>query len=315
MKQYTKYLYLIIPIIILIAGSFYFLNNKTGKNIPVAKGLGNIVQTNSVQAKKVTSVTSTKVNGYEINFTRSSYEDSMIDGSSEIDITKDGKQVWGKIMDQDFSGFYVDEPGDFIKNADELKTKAIKDITGNGIPELFVEGYSGGAHCCSHSYIVELSDPIKVLFDLDTGDNGIEFKDLNHDGIMELSTNEDVFAYWHTSFAASPMPEVVLSLQNGKYKADPKYMRKPAPTDAEIKKMADSVESWSGAQGPDVAWKYAINLIYSGNVASAKKYVDLAWQSGDAGDFGAKAEFWKELDDQIKTSPYYKDLSSFFNLQ
>jgi len=318
MKKYIKYLYIIIPVIILIAGSFYLSNNKTEKNIPVEDGAGNVVETDTVQTKEVTTVTSTEVNGYKIEF---SSDGISMEGSSNVVVLKDNQKMF-EATDAVFSGFYVGEVGDWIENAGDLKEKAIKDITGNGIPELFLDGYSGGAHCCTHNYIIELSNPISILFDLDTGDSGIEFKDLNNDGIMELVTREDVFAYWHTSFVGSPMPRVVLSLQNGKYKADPKYMRKPALTDAEVKKMADDLESWADKDGiyPEVAWRiYAIDLIYSGNIASARKYVDLVWHYNDDGTleeyaFKTKEDFWKELDEQIKTSPYYNDLVSFLNL-
>jgi len=187
---------------------------------------------------------------------------------------------------------------------------------------MIIEGYSGGAHCCIHNYIIELSNPLSILFDLDTGDNGIEFDDLNKDGIMEIITREDVFAYWYTSFAGSPMPRVVLSLQNGKYKADPKYMRKIAPTNKEIKEMANNLESWAERDSiyPEIAWRiYAIDLIYSGNIASARKYVDLVWHYNDDGKFEdykfkTKKDFWEELESQTKESPCYKDLALFLNL-
>jgi len=318
MKKYIKYLYIIIPVIILIAGSFYFFSNKTEKNILVNGGAESTVKTDTAQTKEIAIVTSTEVNGYKIEF---SSKDISMEGSSKVVVSKDNQKVF-EATDAVFSGFYAGEVGDWIENAGDLKEKSIKDITGNGIPELFLDGYSGGAHCCTHNYIIELSNPISILFDMDTGDSGIEFKDLNNDGVMELVTREDVFAYWHSSFVGSPMPEVVLSLQNGKYKADPKYMHKPALTDAEVKKMADDLESWADKDGiyPAIAWRmYAIDLVYSGNIASARKYVDLVWRYNDDAKFEndkfkTKEDFWKELDKQIKTSPYYKDLDSFLNL-
>lgn len=309
MKNKIIYISIICVVAILVAGVFAYKGLKPKSETPENTG-----EIDNIQKKAVTTVTSIEVNGYKINFTHSTLNDSMVEENSTIEITRDGKKIWGEIMDQDFGGFYVKEVGDWIESADDLKKKAIKDITGNGIPELILSGYSGGAHCCSHEYIIELSNPISVLLDLNTGNYGIEYKDLNNDGIMELVTYEDTFSYWHTSFNASPSPKVVLSLQNGKYKADSKYMRQIAPTSKEIKDMASSIVDWSGAQGPEVAWKYAIDLIYSGNIASAKKYVDFAWRPDNAGDFGTKEEFWKELNSQIKESAYYNDLASFFNL-
>jgi len=261
------------------------------------------------------AISTTDVHGYTIEFTHSFIEDEPdVSYGSKIRILKDGKFVFEAEEMQDFGGFYSYEVGDWLRNADELKKRAVKDVTGDGILELFIEGYSGGSHCCFQNYVIQLSNPIAILLDLDTGDYGINFKDLNNDGVMEIETNEDVFAYWHTSFSASPMPPVVLSLRNGKYKADPTLMLKQPPTDTEIIKMASTIESWSGSAGPEVAWKYAIDLIYSGNIKSARKYVDLAWRENDNKEFGTKDNFWKELEEQTQTSPYYADLSAFLGI-
>ena len=57
-----------------------------------------------------------------------------------------------------------------------------------------------------------------------------------------------------------------------------------------------------------------VDLIYSGNIESARKYVDLAWRDDKSGDFKTKDIFWEELSSQIKESPYYNDLEDFFGL-
>ncbi len=108
------------------------------------------------------------------------------------------------------------------------------------------------------------------------------------------------------------MPTVILSLQNGRYKADPTYMHKKVPTDDEIAKMAESVTSWSGSAGPEVAWIYPIDLIYYGNRESAQKYVDLAWRDNTNEAFKSKEDFWNQIESKLTTSPYYADLWPYF---
>ncbi len=265
--------------------------------------------------KNESVMTTTEIQGYEIRFEKGflpKRPDTMI--WSRVSILQDGAMVFNTEELDLFSGFYIDEPGDWIKNADDLVNGAIKDINGNGIPELILLGHSGGAGCCHDNYVIEFSSPISILMDLHTGNESINFKDLNNDGVFEIETNEDVFNYWNASHLASPSPRVVLSLQNGEYRADPSFMRQPAPADLEIRGIANAVKSWSGSAGPEVAWKYALDLIYSGNTASAKKYVDLAWRENDPGDFGTKENFWRELINQIHTSPYYIDLVAFFEI-
>jgi hypothetical protein len=310
-KIYKILLVCFFSILILTAVFFLFSRNTMSPEKIITP-----ISENTIPVPENTTIatTTTNINGYTIEFVRSSYVPDAITNWSKILILKDNNIVFQTSATEDFSGFYVKDVGDWITSADEIKTKALKNVTGDRVPEIVISSYSGGAHCCSQNYIIGLTDPLHFYLNLDTGDNGIEFKDLNHDGKMEIETYEDVFAYWHTSFAASPMPQVILSLQNGVYKADASLMRQPTPSDTEIRAKANEVTSWSDSAGPDVAWKYAIDLIYSGNIVSARKYVDLAWRQNDPGDFGTKEEFWKELADTIHTSPYYADLKSYFGI-
>lgn len=301
MKQTFRKEYIILTILVILGVAFYWSQTKP-ETKPEVININNI------------ATTTTDILSYEIDFVQSFVDESHINKTNKIFLRNNNSVVFATEVDQDFGGFYVDKVGDWLDNANEIKMKAVKDITGNGIPELILSGYSGESHCCSHNYIIELSDPISILLDIDTGDYGIEFKDLNNDKIMEIETYDSVFSYWNTSFGASPAPYVVMSLQNDKYKADPKLMRKSPPTDTDIKKMADAVTSWSASAGPEVAWKYVIDLIYSGNINSARKYVDLAWHNSDYGDFKTKDNFWNELKMQIAKSVYYKDLSGYFGI-
>ncbi len=289
-------------------GHFHIFQNKTEiKDNTASLAAPSIAET--------IATSTVDIRGYTIELSRSFNWDKPDIGWSMVRIlNKSGQALFTTEKTHDFGGFYTNEVDDWIQSANDIKSKAIKDITGDGIPDLILEAYSGGAHCCSHNYIIELSNPISILLDLDTGDNGIEFKDLNHDGMMEIVTYEDTFSYWNTDFADSPMPLVILSLQHGEYKADPVFMRKPAPTDAEIRKMADTITSWNSAVDYNMPWKYALDLIYSGNLKSARKYVDFAWRADNSGDFKTKDDFWAELKNQIQQSMYYSDLSTYFGL-
>lgn len=55
MKKYIKYLYIIIPVAILIAGFFYFFSNKTEKNILVDESARKVAETNIVQTDTETT--------------------------------------------------------------------------------------------------------------------------------------------------------------------------------------------------------------------------------------------------------------------
>lgn len=296
---FAEYVPMFFVVLVLFLGAFYLAE----KNPSTDK----INKTIDKEDKAMFETSTIDLNGYTIEYTRTlATDDFNINSWSNVRILKGKKTVFDieETRSHALSGFYVKGMGD--------NDTPMKDVTGDGVPELIILDFSGGFHCCSHYYVIELSDPLSILLDLDAGNQGIYFKDLNNDGVMEIETNEDVFSYWYTSFVGSPMPRVVLSLQGGKYKADATLMRKPAPTDTEVRKMADMIKGWGGWASPEVAWLYAIDLIYSGNITSAQKYVDLAWRKNDTGRFETKENFWYELNEQIQKSPYYDDLWQYF---
>ena len=313
------FLTVIILGVIIISSIVWFNGDTTEKkDISVPEQEDNsVVDKTTLKNKKMNyliSTSTTNIQGYTIEFIHKYAEDKPVDSWDSWDnirILKNGEVLF----ETDSIGRFLDYNDNWITDAEDIKPKALQDINGNGIPELILQEYSGGFHCCSQNYIIELSDPISFLLDLDTGNQIIVFEDLNHDGMMEVETSEDVFSYWYTSYGSSPRPKVVLSIQDGVYKANPALMRKPAPTDAVLRKKASTIESWSSVTGPEVAWVYAIDLIYSGNINSAKKYVDLTWRNDKYGAFKTRESFWGELVDRIVQSPYFSDLSSFLGFE
>jgi hypothetical protein len=185
------------------------------------------------------------------------------------------------------------------------------DVDGDGIQELVFAGYSGGAHCCNTNYVIKLSDHVSVMLELNTQSSSVKLVDLNRDGVFEAETLDYVFHYWNTGFSGSPSPRIVLSIQSGTYNPNIGFMIRPAPSDKVIRDTAATIKGWNSAFTP-VAWKYVADLVYSGNLASAQKYVDLAWREGDdsldGNPFGSKDRFWSEFFSQLEKSHYYPHL-------
>jgi len=67
---------------------------------------------------------------------------------------------------------------------------ALRDINGDGWPEVVLSDYSGGAHCCTHLTILSLrpNGPVCV-FSEDLGSASATFADLDGDGRQEISTH------------------------------------------------------------------------------------------------------------------------------
>jgi hypothetical protein len=90
------------------------------------------------------------------------------------------------------------------------------DLEHNGQPDVLLDLYSGGAHCCWIEQIFSF-DPgtmTYVMTQHDFGDPGENVVDLRHDGRYEFLTADDWFAYEFTDFAASGLPIQILTFSD-----------------------------------------------------------------------------------------------------
>ncbi|MFE4105657.1 hypothetical protein [Almyronema epifaneia] len=85
---------------------------------------------------------------------------------------------------------------------------AASDLDGDAEPEVRLEIYSGGAHCCSSTLIYDYeatSDRYRLVEHF-WGNGGYQLQDLDGDGIPEFLSHDDSFAYAFASYAASRYP-------------------------------------------------------------------------------------------------------------
>lgn len=280
-----------------------YLENNTAKTITT---------TGNVLGYKIELITKEDSHGIVLN--------------TKLSISRNG-ELFYETNDQKFSPIFSEFTYDnnghwrFLETAEDFISFALSDITANGTPELVFNGWSGGAHCCQTIHILELGEELSVFWDFDTEDSGVSIIDINKDGIMELITGDAIFNYWKTSYSTSPKPDVILSFNGStnKYVVNTNMMHKPAPIQEVIESKAKiwSKDGWNdyGSDGcaiwPNmdctVPWAYAIDLLYSGNLESAKTYIDLVWRDNEQ--FKSKDIFWNELKEQIKKSNFYADIS------
>jgi hypothetical protein len=80
------------------------------------------------------------------------------------------------------------------------------DITADGVQELVVRSFSGGAHCCETLRVYALGDtPRRLLLYEANNAMGAEARDVNGDGRRELILGDDTFAYFDDlCYACSP---------------------------------------------------------------------------------------------------------------
>lgn len=184
------------------------------------------------------------------------------------------------------------------------------DKTGDGTPDVAIQFYSGGAHCCNDLHIYELGKAVTKVPTLSTADAGVVPMRRNPGGGLRLRTADMSFAYWNMSYAGSPAPIVILDFQNGQWRPNFAAMKKAAPTDAILKKKASNAKSKltdaayksDDAYFEEAFWGEMLNLIYTGNEEAAWKYFDMVWKDTKPG----KQEFREDFTKQLGLSPFWK---------
>lgn len=189
-----------------------------------------------------------------------------------------------------------------------------QDINGDGVPDLVVTQFSGGAHCCFSYSIVSLEpSAARVVGFVPAEDGGAAFVDLNGDGMVELRVQESAFRYWNTYFAASPAPEVILRWNGAAYALAPDLMAAPPIPEIELSRRASEVaETASRSVAASQAvlsnipllWRTMLELIYAGHPARAAAFLDQAWPPGVPG----KEQFRTDFNRQLRTSRFWPAL-------
>ena len=87
----------------------------------------------------------------------------------------------------------------------EPKAVTVRDLDGDGEPEILVDLWTGGAHCCAWTRIYRWSGSTYTSSAAFWGDLGYRLEDLG-DGGLDLVSGDDRFAYAFSSFAGSGFP-------------------------------------------------------------------------------------------------------------
>lgn len=212
------------------------------------------------------------------------------------------------------------------------------DINADGIPDIIVEYYSGGAHCCYEYALYSLGDKLNMYARLYGGDSPMEFKDIDDDGDYEVVGKDWTFAYWHECFAASPAPQIILRYEKGRFRLAENLMRISPPDEGTLVKSAKNLkrdvidnrikmttepvpDGYIRLNDPTTSWHWdsrlwwgMLDLIYTGNGDLAWKYCDWYWSDKDEPIFPAdRKNFLREFKKNLSRSPYWGDLKRMNN--
>lgn len=123
-------------------------------------------------------------------------------------------------------------PDDDPADASGSSMVKVADLDGDGEPEVLVDTFSGGAHCCLTARLLTWNGTGYTPKDFNYGDVGYQLKDLDGDGRLELVGQDPVFSGAFTAFAASAFPPLVLHVSKGAFVDDTKQFPKLIRSDA-----------------------------------------------------------------------------------
>jgi len=206
------------------------------------------------------------------------------------------------------------------------------DINGDGIPEMVMRHHTGQSQFTDrYSYsIYSIGKRVRKLVTLEGMHSPMQFKDLDGDGLYEVTGNDWALAYFFGDFLSSPHPTIILKWHNGSYRLAFKLMKNPPPTHEELKKKAEDLKiSLEKENGPFPegnilnipfykhieAWNYLVDLIYSGNEKVAWSFLDMYWIippgcSKSKEKQQEKREVIAAFKKQLSRSLYWKDLKT-----
>ncbi|MBW4488768.1 MAG: hypothetical protein KME12_13360 [Trichocoleus desertorum ATA4-8-CV12] len=97
-------------------------------------------------------------------------------------------------------------------------TFRVRNLDANPEPEVLVDLFTGGAHCCTYSLIYRYN-PKTQTYNYERyewGNGSYELQDLDNNGVPEFKGRNDAFAYAFTSYAASGYPIQIWQYRQGK---------------------------------------------------------------------------------------------------
>lgn len=245
-----------------------------------------------------------KINGFDIRIINAPNTDQ--DYGDNIVLFEKGGILKGILRKGGMGFSFPDNPLEAKTLSAKKQVNLIRktaDKTGDGIPDVMIEYYSGGAHCCYSTYFFNLGDSLDLIELLHTDNTSLGVMGLNPNGGLRFGTSENAFAYWNISYAGSPMLGVILEFQKGELRPNFELMKRPAPSFAKLKstarvatrKISNVPYTEVGMDFEEAFWSEMLNLIYSGHEDLAWQYFELVWPIDKPGKDKFAADFKEAL--------------------
>ena len=121
-----------------------------------------------------------------------------------------------------------------VWSAGSKKSVEVLSLDRNPEPEVLLDLYTGGAHCCWYTEIHRYVAPANTYLMLvhSWGNTSYRPADPNHDGLREFVSGDDRFAYEFTSFSGSTFPVQIWQYRAGRFVDVTRRFPRPIRRDA-----------------------------------------------------------------------------------
>lgn len=154
----------------------------------------------------------------------------------------------------------------------------VADLDADGTPEVLVDTYSGGAHCCITARIYRDAGATWTRKSIPTFSTGYVLKDLDGDGRPEIVTGDSAFDYTFSSFAATHEPPLVYRYTAGKVtdvtRSYPALVRADAARVLRELRRLRKRSAYAGDRGPALVAAYAADEALLGRRSVGLREVD-----------------------------------------
>lgn len=197
---------------------------------------------------------------------------------------------------------------------DSVNVKIGDDIAGDGLPDLLISEWSGGAHCCYTFHLFQLGTQFREIqsIPLFDADESAFVRRPGVKGLVLATADYSAFAYFPSGFSGSPAGRVFLSFQRGQFRLDATLMHATAPKRGEIRGCAAlfrKSREWKTAQ-PMGMWYYATDLVYAGHESDALAFLRASW----GGSASSRDKYVGEYRRRLRRSRYYPELKRLQSL-
>jgi hypothetical protein len=181
---------------------------------------------------------------------------------------------------------------------------SITDLDGDGEPEVLLDLYWGGAHCCWYTQIyryVEGASRYAPLVHV-WGNVGYVLADFDHNGRQELVSRDDRFSYAFGSFAESRWPVRILGYAAGKLS----FVTRKYPSEIRRDAVALWREAMAGRRAPNqaIVAAWAADQCMLGRWPAAFRTIDRLARSGRIHGERTRVAFERRLRRFLKRTGY-----------